>query len=148
MSGQLTHSPADVLRYLLVSLSGGTLPSDGSTWPIYVDSEPDSPDNCITIYNTAGRLQGRTQIDGIQQEFFGIQLRIRATDSPTAWTRASLLTSKLDSSINNNFVSISGTGYVVDSFSRTSEPVSLGRDESTTERELYVINGTVSLEQQ
>ena len=59
MSGSLAHLPEDIVRYLLIDLSVGTLPSDVDDWPIYATQEPDKPDNVITVYGTEGNKHGR-----------------------------------------------------------------------------------------
>jgi len=79
MPGTLTHSPSDIVRQLLVNLALGVDPTTDETsdWPIYESREPDLPDDCITVYNTADKLQGRTMTDGETQGQEGIQVRIR-----------------------------------------------------------------------
>ena len=78
MPGPLVHSPADVLRYTLVSLGVGTLPSVNGNWPIFATNEPETPDELITLYDTMPWVRGRSQPDGEVQEHHGVQVRVRA----------------------------------------------------------------------
>lgn len=145
MSGNLNHSPADVLRYLLVSLGYGTLPESDAAWPIYVYSEPDTPDNCITLYDTTGRTQGRTQIDGETQEHEGIQIRIRSMLRLTGFLKASEVILSLDTEVLRNSVTIDASSYLVQAVSRTGNPLHLGRDRPSSNRTLHTINVIIAL---
>lgn len=60
-----------------------TLISDGVTTPIYIGSEPTTPDECITLYNTAG---GENPSPKFLLDFPGLQIRARANDYVTAYT--------------------------------------------------------------
>ena len=52
----LLHSPADILRHLLVDLGAGVLPENGTktNWPISEGQELNAPDNAICTYDTEG----------------------------------------------------------------------------------------------
>ena len=78
MTSQLDYSPADVLRWLLVSLSAGTDPADDAAWPAYVSNEPDSPDNLLVMYDTAGIPAGFVQSTGEMMEYRGCPSRCEA----------------------------------------------------------------------
>ena len=59
MSGPLIHSAADIIRYLLIAMGQGTLPTDALLWPIYQARIPETPDNCITTTTQrAGKTAG------------------------------------------------------------------------------------------
>jgi hypothetical protein len=147
MTGTLTHTAADVIRYLLIDLSLGTLPTASSSWPISVGSEPDRPDSSITIYNETPISQGRHQIDGEIQERPGFQVRIRAGDQNTAHAKADAIRNAIDKTIVLSQVTISSSVYLIYSISRTSGPIYLGKDVPNSERHLITINATVALKQ-
>ncbi len=147
MSGSLAHSPADIVRYLLIDKSLGTLPSDGGSWPIFADGEPDAPDSVITVYNMAGRLGGRTQVDGEQQEHPGIQIRIRDPDSRGGGTKARAIAIALDESIRLDNVTIGDNVYKVYAISRIGSVLSLGKEVPSSKRNLFTINAVVALRQ-
>lgn len=143
----LTHSPADIIRYLLVGLGGGVLPSAGGDWPIYVSQEPTTPDNVITLYNTAGIKDGRLMPTGEVQEHPGVQIRVRATDDNTGWTKAEALAILLDETVLINQVNISTSVYIVYSVSRSPGPLVLGKEVADSKRDLFTINITTSIRQ-
>lgn len=145
MPGMLVHSPADIIRYLLIAKGGGTLPSDGSAWPIFESYEPDQPDNAITLFNTLGVRNGRTHTDGEVQEHHGIQLRIRATHPTVGYAKARALALILDEQVYRDTVDIDGAMYVVWEVNRTSDVLELGKESPETKRHIYTINAIVSV---
>jgi hypothetical protein len=152
MSGTLTNSPAEVLRHLLIDLDHGVLPSEPGTgtgigdWPIYVSNEPSAPDQVVTIYDTAGRYDGRGMRSGSKYEFHGVQLRIRGINHTDTFQKANDLTNALDQDIRFDDVTIDGVVYRVYDVSRTSGPLSLG-NEGESNRVLFTINAVVALRQ-
>ncbi len=143
----LTHTPADILRYALIAASGGTIPSANGSWPIYVSSEPDSPDNCITIYDVAGKKQGRLQVNGRMVEFPGIQVRVRSYDHATGKTRAAVIENILDTIIRRTLVTISASNYIIHAFSRTSQTLDIGKVVNDSKRHLFTLNGMITVTQ-
>lgn len=99
MPGLLAHSPADITRYLLIDEGLGTLPTDSSSWPVFVGVEADTPDNVITVFDTTSRLDGRTHNEGEVAERQGIQVRVRARDHATAYAKAQAITIALDQDV-------------------------------------------------
>lgn len=71
------------IRDLLVTASVGIVPVNGGsdTWPIYIGSEPDKPNDCITLYDIPGtspnpkwlldypRFLARVRSDNYEQGF-------------------------------------------------------------------------------
>lgn len=148
MLGLLTHSPADVLRYLLVDHGIGTYPDNPkSDWMIYADNEPDRLDKCITIYNTFGKPLGRSHVDSEFIEMHGIQVRIRASVSSVAFTKARVIAIDLDESTGREVIDIDTSSYCVHSFSRTGGIIPLGKESPTSKRSIYVFNGLLTLRQ-
>jgi hypothetical protein len=145
MSGPMNHSPADVLRNVLVGLSVGTLPNANSTWPISVDNELDTPDNTITVYDVGGRDAGRDMPTGHRTEYPGIQVRVRAKDFTTGYVKAQAIGIVLDQTINSTSITIEGSSYTITCFHRSSNVISLGKDQPTTRRNLFTINGTMTI---
>ncbi len=146
MSGSLTHPPNFVLRTLLVSLGGGTLPSASGAWPIGVGQATDTPDNAIVIYNTAGRTEGRRQNDGQTHEKYGVQVMVRSGDEKTGYAKANALAVLMDA-INYSGVSIDSSGYLVYGVNRVGTIISLGKNEPISNRNIFTINATISLRQ-
>ena len=145
MSGALTHSPADIVRTRLIELTLGTNPASNTAWPIFVSSEPDTPDNCITIYDTLGRDQGRVMWTGERQEMHGIQVRIRSQTHALGYTKARAIAVALDESIESDLVTIDATDYCLHSITRTSDVLALGLQKPASRRYLFTVNALVSV---
>lgn len=141
MPGSLSHSPAKVTRDLLIQAGLG---SDGGTsWPVFATSEPDAPDNAITVYNAAGRGQGTTAPDGEVQESHGVQVRVRCATEETGYAKARAIAVALDA-VANALITIAGTQYMVQLIDRSGDVLSLGKDPSSSRR-LFTLNALVTL---
>ena len=101
MSGALTHSPAEIVRNLLVNMGAGTLPAAGGSWPISCDQRLDTPDNAITINDTDGRKDGRSMPTGEVFEHPGIQIEVRSGVRGTGFTKAKAIATLLDEEVYN-----------------------------------------------
>ena len=148
MSGSLSHSQAKVVQYLLFDLSAASCsdPRDNTSWPVFAHNEPNSPDNCVTVYDTQGVHQGKTQFDGEVQERHGIQIRVRAMNGATGRAKARQIAVALDP-LKQKTVSVEAEGtYVICSFTRTSDVISLGK-EPGTDRSIFTVNFTLGLRQ-
>ncbi len=149
----LTHSPAQIIRDLLVDLGLGVLPSDGGSWPIFITSIPDSPDSIVTIIDTLGTSDGRIQPTGEAAEHPGIHIEVRASNYQTGWEKANAIRVALSETILRNSVTIEdniGTGttaYTVYAVTRIGGIIPLGKELPTSKRELFAINATVALRQ-
>lgn len=153
MSGNLTHSPAQIIRDLLVTLGLGTLPSDSGSWPIYVSNIPDSPDSIITITDTVGTNDGRTHVDGQANEHPGIQIAVRDANHQDGWEKIRAIRVSISETVQRNTVSITdnvGTGtstYTVYAITKIGGIIALGKDIPTSKRNLFTLNATVALRQ-
>jgi hypothetical protein len=144
----LDHTPSDVVRRLLIDLGQG---SDGGTWPVYSTNEPDSPDDCITVYDTTGRDYGRDHL-GERSEHPGIQVRIRASDAYDGFKKAQAVAVAMDRVVRQtvDLDALVGTGitqYFVYEISRTGNVLPLGKEMPASERTLFTINAVVTLRQ-
>ena len=146
MPGILKHSPANILRWLLIDLNLGTNPASGGSWPIFTESEPNTPDDCLSIYDTAGAQNGRTGPDGERQEHHGVQIRVRAGVAKAGFLKARTLALALDSTIYQDGIVVEGTSYQVQNTTRTSDVLPLGK-EPTSKRSLFTINSLISVRQ-
>jgi Bacteriophage minor capsid protein len=160
MSSLLSDSPADVVRWLLVHLgestimmpNGQTIPAGLATdpnldpqqpWPCYASDEPDGPDSVITVYDTQGRDDGRSMIDGERYEHHGIQIRVRAVTHREGYLKARQIAVAIDQAVINKYVAFGdGTGraYNIPCISRTSNVIPLGKDTPNTKRRIFTIN--------
>jgi minor capsid protein len=152
MSGSLEHSAAQVIRSLLVSLGGGTMPITSGSWPISVGAELDTPDKAIAIYDETGIKHGRTMPDGEVQENHGIQVRIRSTNDKNGYKKARQLALLMDSVRQNtisleNVESAGTSSYRVTCISRVGDVISLGKEVGSSKRCLFTLNAVVPLRQ-
>lgn len=150
MAGSLNHSPADVVRKLLITLELGhaSPPTSADQWPIYVSAEPTDPDNVITLYDTEGRSHGRVHNDGERQEHHGFQVRVRARTHPLGYAKAKAIAETLDTGIYQEVVTMpDDTHYLVHAVSRGSDVLPIGFESPTSKRVLFTINALVALRQ-
>ena len=153
MSGILTHSPAAVIRQLLVDLGEGTLPSADGSWPVYSYRSPDGVDSLITVTNTTPRRQGRYMPTGEVVQFYALQIAVRTTDPETGWTKVNAIATTLTESVERRTVTVSdvvGTGsqaYTVYACHIVSGPIDAGKDVPAGKRNLFALNITASISQ-
>lgn len=150
--GPLEHSPADILRYIIIAHGLGFLSSgidNPVDWTVYADIEPDAPDNCITVYNTIGRRHKRLQATGRIHEHHGIQIRIRSRTPALGYNKARDIAVTLDEDVYKEQVTIGTSVYCLHSFSRAGDIIPFPRDTITpTKRIIHTFNGLVDIRQQ
>ncbi len=140
----MNNSPAEIARQLLVDLGIGVAPATPpSDWMAYDSSEPSIPDNCLTIYDTAGSSDGRYMHDGELRYHYGLQFRIRSKDHPTGWVKADALRTAL-SQVYVQHVTIGSTNYVVHAITKIGEILVLGKDAPNSKRSLFTVNTTIA----
>lgn len=144
MPATLLHSPADIIRQMLIEL-GLANGHDSATWPSFVSSEPTSPENVITLYDTVDRGHGREMIGGERQQHFGFQVRVRAATHELGWQKAYEIAEAFDSAVYEDTVHIDDANYLVYCVTRTGGVNSLGT-EPITKRRIFTINALVALE--
>lgn len=172
MSGLLTHSPADVVRRLIIDLSLGTFPTSPlGAWPVYTDGTPELPDGLIVVYDTIPKYQGRNHHTGYVYEHHGISIKIRSGIEPEAAQKANQIAQALDTvkrqTVTVPALTISGfslpqTEYLVHSMNRayqlrgSASYLYLGKERTqtnvndivlTSQRPLFGLNFSVSLTQ-
>lgn len=138
------HSPADVVRRVLIGMGLGVDPPS-TPWPVRVDLEPHSPEECITVYDTTPQDDGRNQISGERWQHEGIQVRVRARDFPMCWDKACAVKEAMDEDASEEIVTLDGVRYLLHSFSKVSGPIRLGRDKPATGRAIVTINALVTI---
>ena len=94
----LTHSPADVIRWLLISLGLGVDPNSTPplAWPVYATGEPSALDNIIRCHDTEGQLDGKTMPDAEVCQHFGVQVMVRSSSHPIGWAKINAIVTLLD----------------------------------------------------
>ncbi len=147
MPGSLNHPPAKVVIAYLIDQALVAKPAAGASWPCYYGDEPDTPDNCVTIYDTDGRLSGREHVGGEMQGSHGIQVRLRCGPSQilAGYQKLMAISQNFDTAVNRTLVPLGNDTYRIQSISRTSDILSLGREDTASARRIYVFNALVSL---
>lgn len=143
----LTHDAADIIRHLIVDLGSGTLPTDGGDWPVYTANEPDTPDNCITTYNTTGTLQGRINQTGSHVEKYGVQIRVRGVNHAVGFAKGATIENKMDTEVYRDVVTIASSQYLVHAVSKSGTLIFAGKDSSSSKRFIFTLNLLVDVRQ-
>lgn len=136
MTGPANHTPAQIVRQLIIDLSLG---SASGTWPVYHSSHPDTPDDSICVYTTVGQGDGRVQ-QGETQEHDGIQVRVRGVSDAVAFARAKAIAEAFDNSVLRTSVTVESSTYLVQTMNRLDQILPLGRDSPSSNRRLYTFN--------
>lgn len=144
MSGILSHTPAFILRTRLIDAGNATDPPLNRTWPVYVDGEPTTPDNVITIRDTSSSDKGYNQPLKQWQEHYGVQVRVRAKDVPTGYVKFNALKVAIEQYIRDT-VTIGSVTYVMTSYV-VSESF-LNRQPSMSRLPLWTINAMIDIKQ-
>lgn len=146
--------PEDVIAYLIIAKGWGVNPSLSADWSVFSVNERQSPDNIITVYGTAGDLQGRTHVDGEMAEFPGIQVRVRSVDPVVGKMKAHTIANGFDQiykySVSAPYQATTGQAtrvYEVQSIRRTTPVLSLGRQVGSSDRYLFTVNALLTLKQ-
>ena len=146
MPQTLTHSPADIVRRVLIDLGLGVDPPS-TPWPVFASGEPDTPDNCITVYDTAGLDHGRSMIDGELFGHNGVQVRVRSNSHATGWTKADAIQTGMAKSVYQETVTISGQAYLVHAIAKIGDVLTFGKETPTSKRSLFTINALASIKE-
>lgn len=151
----LTHSPAEVLRAVLIQLGQATTGTAYGQWPVFADMEPDTPDNCVTLYDTQGIIQGRNHPDGEVQENQGLQVRVRGVKDSTvtpalhgsqvAYRQAASICRILDQTVCRTTVNLDSSTYIIHSANRASSILKLGRMRDNRERYVCTVNYLIAM---
>ena len=143
---QEEHSPADILRWLLIDLGVLGMPPAVGVWPGHCNYEPAVPDECVTIFDTLGNEDGRDMNSGALYTHPGIQVRVRSKANPVGHKKASQIRTALAESINLSRVTIDGVTYLVQAASRISQVLPAGRETpNTTGRFIHTLNAMLSI---
>lgn len=145
MSNALLHSPADVVRWCLVSLALGTDPNNIAAWPVYTANEPALPDNCVTTYDTVGKSDGRSMVTGELFTHYGFQVRIRGKDEATGRPKAEAIRTAMAESVYQETVTIGNEQYLIHAITGIGQVLPLGTETPTSKRVLYTVNALVNV---
>lgn len=140
----LIHSPADIVRRALIADGAGTAPESGQAWPVFSSKEPNTPDQVITVYNTAGFSDGRFMVDGELFYHPGVQVRVRSLTSPLGATKAESLRNFM-ARLHNESITLGGTPYTLFCLGKITEVRELGDESPTSKRQIFTIEAVAAL---
>jgi hypothetical protein len=148
MVQNIPDPPANIVRQILIDETVGIFPTGSSSdsWPIYVSVMPDQPtvpDNAIAIFDTTGIIQDRSTRNGQYAEQYGIQILIRASDYPTAYSKFKVVLDAIDE-IKYQNKTFNSTTYKLFNLRRTSA-FALGQEDDVRRRQEFSINALFSL---
>lgn len=143
----LANSPADVIGQMMIDMSLGTDSDDNGEWPIFVNSEPSTPDNCITVYDTAGIDNGSDMILGRLMQYHGFQVRVRAKTHRAGWLKADEIRANLAESVYQRAVAVEDHDYLVQCIGGIGTVLILGREVGVSKRSLFTVNATATMNQ-
>lgn len=149
MSGSLSHTVSQIIRQFLINEGLGS--DGGASWPVYAIQEPNSPDNAITLYDTAGVSRGRFLGNGEVQEVHGIQVRVRSSDGQTGFVKANAIKKNLTQESHLATVTVTDSeGYGVATQSYTIYNISwrsgpLPIPDTNSDRKINTLNFIVTV---
>jgi len=144
-------STADIVRQLLVDLGVG-VDSTTADWSVFVNREPDTPDQAITVYDTAGITEGRLQVSGEVPEQHSFQVRVRSSHYPDGYDKIEAIATALDQTVYGNTITLTeeyGTGtqdFTIHAATKRGTVIPLGVDESNSSRYLFTVNYTITFD--
>jgi|SRR6185503_6369049 len=139
-------SPSDIIRQALIDLS---LVDTSEGWSVFVGFFPDTPDEAVCVYDTAGVLDGRLMVTGEVIEHPGIQIRVRGKSYPAVWSKITEITKGLDVIKKLSVVFSEEEAYTVHNVSRSGAILPMGIDEIGNRRlHNFAANMTVTISRQ
>jgi hypothetical protein len=140
--GGLIHSPAEVIRQLLIDYGVGTLPSTNQNWPVYATAEAATLDRTITVLDTTGIEDGRLMPTGEAPVHHGIQVIVRSRDHQEGYRRATRIRETFARQVNNDVVVVEDTTYRVPCMTKIGAILPLGKDVPVSGRSRFSLNCT------
>lgn len=132
----MTASPAQVV---LALLSAEGLISSG--WAGSVGSQPSSPDDFVTVYDTGANDDGRL-MDGPRVVHPTVQVRVRSKAYPDGWAKGRAVEAVLDS-VNHRTLTVGSEVVTIKVVTVYIPLVHIGAEEKNR-RELFVVNARLT----
>ena len=137
------HTPAEILRKVLIDAGEVSLPSQNDVWPMFVSGLDSSPNDALAIYDTVGTEDGSIQPTGETKRHPGWQVRCRSVDYRTAYRKLAKIANFFDT-LAQVALTLDADQYTLHSVYQSSNIVHLVvRDEQA--REHFTFNGTVAI---
>lgn len=137
---------ADPLVWIVKELLTTQLNLDTNpTFPVYMGTRPDTPDDCITVVETVGTNQGRYLQSGGHIERNSASIMVRANAYEKGDDKARLIVRNLTEPAYGlvlplNMASNTAGFYLIQNVSKVSGPIPLGKETPDSKRYLWSIN--------
>lgn len=159
MSGNLTHSPAEIILELLIDSSNAARVSSSTPvdWMVFqnktvpekeINTATFLTDKIITVYDTAGIVRGRNFISGEYDEDHGITilLRLNEMDDDIGYAKAKTIQHYLDTQVRRYTITVDTSNYIVHQMRRTSDIIrSNDQDDDSVMGLVYTLNYLVTI---
>jgi hypothetical protein len=146
-------SPASIITQFLIDNGMITDPSDGGSWPGYIDFEPDGlgvPDEIVSVLGVVGIKDGRLMSSGTVILHPGIQIQVRSRTHDGGWDKALAIRDLLEipsaSEINIRVLGELGT-YTIENPFQEAPIIPLGLEAGTKRRYRFILNYLATLEE-
>lgn len=141
----LAASPSEIIRQFLIEEGLGFDYSLKVDWAVFSGSEPDEPDNSITIISTRGTLDGRIHETGETVEHYGFQTRIRGkTDSLASAKGRQIIVAY--NSVLRRLITVNNQDLKIQAITLKSPLLASGQ-EVKRRRQVYVFNSIVTIDE-
>jgi len=136
---------AEPIHTFLLDLGIAKLTGD---WQAFISFLPDSPNNAIVVYDTAGKVDGRIMKTGERITHPGIQIGIRGANYSALVLKVLEIAEALDNAKRTLIAVDSETTYILHNASRTGDIIPVGVEEvGDRRRHLFTINATITIEE-
>ena len=145
----MKNSPASILaEYIVTTLQLLTDPDLDEQWLCFISSMPDGgvPDNCGTVYDVPGRLDGSMNRTGAVVQHYGVQIKIRSISYNTGWRRIEDIALALDRMLDAS-ITREGTNYIIYNAMRATPVIPLGAEPGTKRRWLFTATFTLTMDE-
>lgn len=143
MSDTLLHNPSRILVQLLLD-AGQVASFDALTgWPAWWEGVSDSPDDAVSVYDTAGISDGDDMHGGIN-EHHGLQIRVRCSRPADGYSKIAAIRD-YTKSVTQQLVNVDDTQYTVQALVKFGPILSLGQEVPGSTRSLFTVNGLMSV---
>ena len=134
-----------IIQDLLVNaLSLGVAPPASGSWPVYLGSLPDSPDDLIFIKETTPVSQGR-YMEGAHVRAYAASVTVRSNNYTKGDTRIRLISRNLTEPTHGltfplTRASPTSGNYLIHNVSIASGPFHVGLESPQSKREVFALN--------
>lgn len=147
----ITASRAAIMKRLLKDNSVvQEVGASGATWPCYLASLPEEPDNAVLVLDSTSVKDGRL-MSGPVIEHYGVQFIVRSRTYPLGWAKIQQIQALLDTVFRETVTLGSGSAaveYTLMAVTRTASAIPLGADPTSDQRrEIFSLNVTTTIRQ-